>query len=50
MEAVGGEGLMLRQPSSMYVFARSSTLQKVKSFSDGEAKVIKVNCWFFWEI
>jgi DNA ligase-1 len=39
---MGGEGLMLRQPGSMYVFSRSSTLLKVKSFSDAEAKVIKV--------
>eukprot|EP00054_Salpingoeca_dolichothecata_P012797 m.71039 g.71039 ORF g.71039 m.71039 type:complete len:210 (+) comp20130_c0_seq1:1673-2302(+) len=37
---LGGEGLMLRQPGSKYVGSRSSTLLKVKSFYDAEAKVI----------
>jgi ATP-dependent DNA ligase len=35
----GGEGLMLRQVGSMYASGRSSTLQKVKTFHDEEAKV-----------
>src|SRR5262249_43205009 len=34
LEAVGGEGLMLRQPNSLYVAGRSLTLLKVKSFKD----------------
>ena len=37
VEAPGGEGLMLRQPSSIYVAGRSSTLLKVKTFQDAEA-------------
>jgi DNA ligase-1 len=40
IEALGGEGVMLRQPRSMYVAGRSSTLLKVKSFKDDEAVVI----------
>jgi DNA ligase 1 len=40
VEALGGEGLMLRQPSSLYVAGRSSTLLKVKTFQDAEARVI----------
>jgi DNA ligase-1 len=40
VEAVGGEGLMLRQPGSKYVRGRSSTLLKVKTFHDAEAVVI----------
>ena len=40
IEALGGEGLMLRQPESAYVVGRSTTLLKVKSFHDGEARVI----------
>jgi DNA ligase-1 len=40
IEALGGEGLMLRQPQSMYVAGRSATLLKVKSFKDDEAVVI----------
>jgi DNA ligase-1 len=40
VEALGGEGLMLRQPRSDYVAGRSSTLLKVKSFRDEEALVI----------
>jgi DNA ligase-1 len=39
VEAAGGEGLMLRQPGSAYVHARSSTLLKVKSFEEVEAIV-----------
>jgi DNA ligase-1 len=37
---LGGEGLMLRKPGSRYETGRSSTLLKVKKFSDAEATVI----------
>jgi len=40
VEAVGGEGLMLRQPGSVYEVGRSATLLKVKTFRDAEAVVI----------
>src|SRR5690606_23190444 len=40
IEALGGEGLMLRQPQSLYVAGRSATLLKVKTFKDDEAVVI----------
>ncbi len=40
LEALGAEGLMLRQPGSKYVAGRSGTLLKVKSFLDAEAVVI----------
>jgi DNA ligase 1 len=40
VEALGGEGLMLRQPGSKYVTGRSSTLLKIKSFKDDEAVVV----------
>ncbi len=40
IEGLGGEGLMLRKPGSHYHAGRSSTLLKVKSFHDAEAKVI----------
>jgi len=40
VEAEGGEGLMLREPGSLYVEGRSTTLLKVKSFIDSEAVVI----------
>lgn len=40
VEALGGEGLMLRQPGSKYEAGRSATLLKVKSFRDAEATVI----------
>ena len=36
----GGEGLMLRQPGSIYIQGRSNTLLKVKNFFDAEAIVI----------
>ncbi|KAI8809421.1 hypothetical protein BJ742DRAFT_237190 [Cladochytrium replicatum] len=39
VESLGGEGLMLRKPGSMYEGRRSSTLLKVKSFYDAEARV-----------
>jgi DNA ligase-1 len=40
VEALGGEGLMLRQPGSKYAAGRSSTLLKIKSFHDAEARVL----------
>jgi DNA ligase-1 len=40
VEALGGEGLMLRQPGSPYVVGRSTTLLKVKTFQDAEARVV----------
>jgi DNA ligase-1 len=40
IEALGGEGLMLRQPGSQYVAGRSTTLLKVKTFHDAEAVVV----------
>lgn len=40
VEALGGEGLMLRQPESAYEAGRSLTLLKVKSFQDAEAVVV----------
>ena len=40
VEALGGEGLMLRQPGSKYEVGRSLTLLKVKSFRDDEARVV----------
>ncbi len=40
IEKLGGEGLMLRQPGSLYEVGRSNTLLKVKSFVDDEAVVI----------
>jgi DNA ligase 1 len=41
VEALGGEGLMLRQPGSMYEAGRSSTLLKVKTFHDAEGRVVE---------
>jgi DNA ligase-1 len=40
IEALGGEGLMLRRPGSRYVAGRSTTLLKVKTFRDAEARVV----------
>lgn len=40
IEAIDGEGLMLRQPESVYEVGRSSTLLKVKNFHDAEAVVL----------
>jgi DNA ligase-1 len=40
VEGLGGEGLMLRQPGSAYVVGRSTTLLKVKTFQDAEARVV----------
>jgi len=39
VEALGGEGLMLREPGSKYAAGRSSSLLKVKTFHDAEAEV-----------
>ena len=41
VEALGGEGLMLRKPGSLYEVGRSATLLKVKSFRDAEARVVE---------
>lgn len=41
VEALGGEGLMLRQPRSHYEAGRSITLLKVKTFHDAEARVLE---------
>ncbi|MEW5742812.1 MAG: DNA ligase, partial [Myxococcota bacterium] len=40
VESLGGEGLMARRPGSRYEAGRSSSLLKVKSFHDDEARVI----------
>ncbi|MEX1223775.1 MAG: DNA ligase [Pirellulales bacterium] len=40
IESLGGEGLMLREPGSAYEAGRSTTLLKVKSFHDAEARVV----------
>lgn len=40
VETLGGEGLMLRRPGSLYVAGRSAELLKVKTFHDAEAVVI----------
>ena len=40
VEQLGGEGLMLRKPGSLYEPRRSFTLLKVKSFFDAEATVL----------
>ncbi len=40
IELLGGEGLMLREPGSHYVAGRSTSLLKVKTFHDAEARVI----------
>jgi DNA ligase-1 len=41
VNAIGGEGLMLREPGSRYEAGRSSTLLKVKTFHDAEARVVE---------
>jgi DNA ligase-1 len=41
VESLGGEGLMLRQPGSRYEAGRSTTLLKVKTFHDAEARVLE---------
>jgi DNA ligase-1 len=40
IEALHGEGIMLRQPGSLYATGRSETLLKVKTFHDAEARVV----------
>lgn len=40
IEALGGEGLMMRKPGSRYERGRSMTLLKVKTFRHGEAVVV----------
>jgi DNA ligase-1 len=40
VEALGGEGLMMRRPGSLYEAGRSHTLLKVKNFHDAEARVV----------
>ena len=39
-ENLGGEGVMLRDPESLYERKRSSTLLKVKSFMDSDATIL----------
>ncbi len=41
VNGLGGEGLMLREPGSLYQVGRSSTLLKVKTFHDAEATVLE---------
>ena len=40
IESLGGEGIMLRRPDSLYEAGRSSSLLKVKRFLDAEALVV----------
>ena len=37
--ALGGEGLMIRQPGSKYERTRSKTLLKIKKFHDAEVRI-----------
>jgi DNA ligase-1 len=39
--AKGGEGVMLREPQSLYKVGRSSSLRKYKNFVDSEVKVLE---------
>ena len=41
VESLGGEGLMLRRPGSLYEAGRSETLLKLKRFHDDEAVVLR---------
>ena len=41
--AKGGEGVMLREPHSLYKAGRSDSLRKYKSFFDTEVKVLENN-------
>ena len=41
LEALGAEGVMLRRPGSRYESGRSTTLLKVKTFHDREARVLE---------
>jgi DNA ligase-1 len=40
VEALGGEGLMMRRPGSKYEAGRSTSLLKVKTFHDAEGRVV----------
>lgn len=40
VEAKGGEGIMLREPSASYVHGRSNTLLKVKTFHDADGILV----------
>lgn len=40
INGLGGEGVMLREPGSLYEPGRSNTLLKVKTFHDAEATII----------
>jgi DNA ligase-1 len=39
--AKGGEGVMLREPQSIYKTGRSQSLRKFKPFFDAEVKVLE---------
>jgi DNA ligase-1 len=41
--AKGGEGVMLREPQSLYKAGRSDSLRKFKPFFDTEVKVVENN-------
>jgi len=41
VENLGGEGVMAREPKSLYTHGRSTTLLKVKTFHDDEAFVLE---------
>ena len=41
VEALGGEGLILRQPASAYTVGRSATILKVKTFQEADAVVLE---------
>jgi len=40
VEALGGEGLIIRKPNALYTSGRSPEIRKVKSYADREAVVI----------
>lgn len=40
IEALGGEGLIVRDPGALYKAGRNATILKVKSFQDAEARVV----------
>ncbi len=40
IESLGGEGLMLREPASLYEVGRSASLLKVKTFHEADAVVV----------
>jgi DNA ligase-1 len=39
--SIGGEGLMLRKPTSLYEHGRSSSFLKVKSYQDTEVRMVE---------